>query len=151
MFLLFTRNTCNKRFATFEFQRDEKTESGKEIYLWYDNISGRTTEKTEKWRLSSGSNFQARNNKCYMKLSSQGKQEFLIHLQRILQWDIIHEKSIISITNILEHDVKKLGNNWREKTGYQKWKDKATSAATVTISWNSHSLKYSFESIKIVL
>ena len=38
------------------------------------------------------------------------------------------------MTNILEHDVKKLGNNWREKTGYQKWKDKATSAATVTIS-----------------
>ena len=64
-------------FATFEFQRDEKTEgkqSGLEICLWYHE-----TEKD--WRLSRGSNFQARNNICYMYFESPGKQELLIHLQ----------------------------------------------------------------------
>ena len=75
--MLFTRNTCNKRFATFEFQRDEKTEgkwAGDEIYLWYHE-----TEKD--WRLTTGSWFEARNEIRFMYFESQGNQELLIHLQ----------------------------------------------------------------------
>ena len=78
--MLFTRNTYNKKFATFEFQRDEKTEgkwAGAEIYLWYHE-----TEKD--WRLTEGSYFQAKNNACYMYFESQGEQELLIHLPLIL-------------------------------------------------------------------
>ena len=78
--MLFTRKTCNKRFATFEFQRDEKTEgkwAGSEIYLWYQ-------EEVKSWRLTDGSDFQARNKICYMYFESQGKQELIIHLQLIL-------------------------------------------------------------------
>ena len=37
-------------------------------YLWYN-------ETTMFWRLSSSSNFQARNDRCWMKINSQGKQE----------------------------------------------------------------------------
>ena len=76
-----TRNTRNKRFATFEFQRDEKTGGkwgGDEIYLWYHEKRLGTKKA---WRLSTGSNFQARNNGCGMYFKSQGKQELLIHLQ----------------------------------------------------------------------
>ena len=65
---LLTRNTCNKRFVNFLFQRGEKTKLGSEIYLWYHG-----TEKD--WRLSSGSDFKARNNNCLMYIDSQGKQE----------------------------------------------------------------------------
>ena len=73
-------------FATFEFQRDEKTEgkqSGLEICLWYHE-----TEKS--WLLTYESDFQARNTTClkkltfYMYFDSQGKQELLTHLQFIL-------------------------------------------------------------------
>ena len=67
-YLLFTRKTCNIRFATFEFQRNEKTVDGKEIYLWYHE-----TEKD--WRLTDGSDFQARF-PGDMYINSQGKQEF---------------------------------------------------------------------------
>ena len=77
MFLLLTKNTCNKRFATFEFQRDKKTEgkrTGLETYLWYH-------ETHKDWRLTPGSDFQARNNAYYMYFESQGKHELLIHLQ----------------------------------------------------------------------
>ena len=72
----------------------------------------------------------------YFKSVFKGKQELLIHLQRILLWYIIHDKSIIEITNILEHDVKKLGTTWFEAVGGFK------EVATVTITWNSNSLKY---------
>ena len=85
--MLFTRNTCNKWFATFEFQRDEKTVgiwNGDEIYLWYD-------ETAKDWCLTPGSWFEglgmvrrrieARNNKRLMYFKTQGKQELLIHLQ----------------------------------------------------------------------
>ena len=38
-------------------------------------------EKVKCWRLTDGSDFQARNKRCYMYFKSQGKQELLIHLQ----------------------------------------------------------------------
>ena len=67
---------CNKKFATFEFQQNEKNEYGKEIYLWY-------YETLKSWRLSFGSSFEARNDRCWMHIVSPGKQEFWIHLQWI--------------------------------------------------------------------
>ena len=48
-----------------------------------------------------------------MYIDSQGKQELLIYFQVILKQDI-NEKIIIKITNILEHDIKKLGSTWYE-------------------------------------
>ena len=51
---LFKRKTSNIRFATLEFQRNEENEYGDEIYLWYN-------ETRKSWRLSFGSDFQARN------------------------------------------------------------------------------------------
>ena len=48
------------------FQRDEKTEDGKEIYLWYISDVGR-------WQFSDGENFQAKNNWCFMYIVSPGK------------------------------------------------------------------------------
>ena len=56
----------DKSFVTLEFQRDRKTEDGDQIYLWYNE-----TEKD--WHLSSGSDFQARNDRGYMYINSQGK------------------------------------------------------------------------------
>ena len=59
-------------------------------------------------------------------------------------------KFMVAITKfvyyILEHDVKKLGTTWRENIGKER-----KYVATVTITWDSHSVKYSSESIKIVL
>ena len=66
-----TRNICNDRFATVEFQRTEKDENGDEIYIWYRIPVNRVGS----WRLSTGSDFQARNTKCWMLINSQGKQE----------------------------------------------------------------------------
>ena len=55
-------------FATFEFQRAEKDENGKEVYLWYQ-------EKTKSWHLTLGSSFKARTNQSLIYIKSQGKQE----------------------------------------------------------------------------
>ena len=41
----------------FLFQRDQKTEIGNEVYLWYNSDKG-------SWRLSDGDNFQARKKTC---------------------------------------------------------------------------------------
>ena len=46
------------------FQRDEKTKYGSEIYLWYLG-----TENS--WRFSTASDFQERNNVCFMYNESQ--------------------------------------------------------------------------------
>ena len=64
-----TGNIYNDRFATVEFQRTEKDEYAVEIYLWYH-------ETQKAWRLTPGSDFQARNTKSWMHIKSQGKQDF---------------------------------------------------------------------------
>ena len=79
--MLLTRNTCNKKFATVKFQRTEK--DGDEIYLWYHE---------ERWRLSSGSNFQPRNDRCWMYIDSQGKHDLWIHLQWVFIFLIQYTK-----------------------------------------------------------
>ena len=79
--MLLTRNTCNKKFATVKFQRTEK--DGDEIYLWYH----------ETWRLTSGSNFQARNDRCWMYIDSQGEHDLWIHLQWVFIFLIQYTKN----------------------------------------------------------
>ena len=63
-----TSNICNDGFATFEFQRTEKGEDGVERYLWYQ-------DEVEAWYLTDDSNFQARNNRCWMNIKTKGQQK----------------------------------------------------------------------------
>ena len=46
------------------FQRDEKTKHGSEVYLWYLGAEN-------SWRFSTASDFQERNNVCFMYNESQ--------------------------------------------------------------------------------
>ena len=77
-------------FATVKFQRTKKDENGIEAYLWY-----RATAKD--WRLTPGSDFQARNTKCWMYIDSQGKQDLWIHLQWVFIFFIHYIKKLLRV------------------------------------------------------
>ena len=48
-------------------QRDERTDDGKDGYLWY-------RKESKKWRFSPGSDFRDQNHKCWMSLDSSGEE-----------------------------------------------------------------------------
>ena len=50
----------------FTFQRDEKTEDGDEVYLYY--------QMNNKWRFANGPNFRAKTTTCWMYFESSGKK-----------------------------------------------------------------------------
>ena len=68
-----TTNTCNNGFSTSDYQRDGKDKFGNEIYLWFNG-------RARSWYLTIGSDFQARNDKRFLTIESQGKQELRINL-----------------------------------------------------------------------
>ena len=65
---LIDKKHFKKIFVNFLFQRDEKTECGRDIRLWYQE-----TEK--KWLLTCTSKNQTKSKICYMHIKSQGKHE----------------------------------------------------------------------------
>ena len=63
--LVFYRQPTVFSYILF-FQRDGKTRSGYEIYLWFHSV--------HKWRVSNRQNFEAKDNRCVMYFLSSGKQ-----------------------------------------------------------------------------
>ena len=61
-----TTDSFNVDFFHLTFQRDENTEGGNEVYLYYN-------EDFNRWRLASGTNFRAKNNQSWMYFESLGK------------------------------------------------------------------------------
>ena len=63
----------------FKSKRNEKNEDGVEIYLWYHRevlaLENLTNIMDHSWRLTTDSDFKARNTRAYMYITSRRKQE----------------------------------------------------------------------------
>ena len=65
-FLLST-NIFDSEYDAYYFQRNGLTDHGKEAYLYHN-------KGHNAWFLAAGSNFKAKNDKCWLYLSSSGEK-----------------------------------------------------------------------------